>query len=327
MKAVDVARKAGVSSATVSLVINGKAEGRVSPDTQARVERAIADLGYQVNPVARSLATGRRHCIALIAADVSNPFISTVAAGVASELGDEYQLLLAVSGAERALPDIDRVLAFGVDGVLVDLPIAADIRRRAPAVPLVALDDPTAPHDVSRVHFGIRQASRQLVEHLVELGHRSIVYLDSARPWATFKTRREGIVRALRRAGVSVSTVRCDINLGAARELVLERWSTWETDGITAIVAAADVMAYGVVAALVELGVDIPGTVSIASFDGLQYARITDPPLTTVSFPAFELGATGARLLVDALARDVATVQAVELAATFSLGGSTGVVR
>src|SRR5882757_5991649 len=98
-KAVDVAARAGVSIATVSLVANGKAAGRVSERTSRRVLRAIEDLGYVVNSAARSLATGRRQCVALVASDMTNPFISTIAAGVSEALGAQTQLLLAVSGS------------------------------------------------------------------------------------------------------------------------------------------------------------------------------------------------------------------------------------
>lgn len=323
-KATDVARAAGVSVATVSLVVNGKAAGRVSPATQRKVERVIQELGYEVNSAARSLATGRRHCIALVASDVSNPFISTIAAGVASVLGDEYQLLLAISGSERALPDVRRVLAFGVDGVLLDLPLATEVRERAPEIPLVSLDDPSAPADVSRVSFGMQQATGELADHLASMGHRNVLYLDAARPWATFKARRDVFVRAARRLHVAATTVRSDIEIGATRDVVLRQWGQWSKSGITAVVAASDVQAFGVLEALQELGVDVPGQVSLASFDGLPYAAITDPPLTTVSLPAFDLGAHGARLMLQLVEGPARAITAVELPATLQLRQSTG---
>ena len=99
VKATDVAASAQVSVATVSLVANGKAAGRVSESTVRRVQQAIEELGYIVNQAARSLATGRRQCVALVAQDMTNPFISAIAAGVAEALGTQTQLLLAVSGS------------------------------------------------------------------------------------------------------------------------------------------------------------------------------------------------------------------------------------
>src|SRR5277367_5652363 len=118
VKATDVAARARVSVATVSLVANDKAAGRVSESTVRRVRQAIDELGYVVNQAARSLATGRRQCVALVAQDITNPFISAIAAGVAEALGTQTQLLLAVSGSGSQEPDMRHVFSAGVDGVL-----------------------------------------------------------------------------------------------------------------------------------------------------------------------------------------------------------------
>src|SRR5436309_1665672 len=111
-KAVDVAQLAGVSTATVSLVANGKADGRVSDETTQRVLRAIEQLGYVIHPAARSLATGRHQCVALVARDMTNPFISTIAAGVTEGLGGDIQLMLTVTGSGNRVPNVEQVLNF-----------------------------------------------------------------------------------------------------------------------------------------------------------------------------------------------------------------------
>lgn len=328
VKAVDVAAAAGVSTATVSLVVNGKADGRVAAATVDRVRQVIAELGYTVNASARSLVTGRRHCIGLVASDVTNPFISTVAAGVADALGDEHQLVLAVTSADREGPDLDRILAFGVDGLLLDLPLAAEVYARDPNCPVVVLDDAPSRSVASAVSFDVADAARELAAHLLALGHRDIAYLDAIRPLATFRSRRSAFTGRLRRSnrGGALVTARSAIDVDAARSAVRDRWPGWAARGVTALVTAADVQAYGALAAFADLGIDVPGDVSLASFDGLPYASITRPALTTVTLPAFDLGREGARLLAALIAGESAAA-AVELPARLDVRGSTAPVR
>lgn len=328
VKAVDVAARAGVSTATVSLVVNGKADGRVAPATAERVRRAVAELGYTVNASARGLVTGRRQCIGLVASDVTNPFISTVAAGVADALGEEHQLVLAVTGAGRPGPDLDRILAFGVDGLLLDLPLAAEVHARDPRCPVVVLDDAPSRSVASTVSFDVGDAARALATHLVQLGHRRIAYLDAIRPLATFRSRRSALTSRLRRlaGGGALLAARSAIDVEAARAAVREHWPAWRADGVTALVTAADVQAYGALAAFADLGVDVPGEVSLASFDGLPYAAITKPALTTVTLPAFELGRHGALLLAALIAGDDQAAS-IELPAQLDIRASTAAAR
>jgi LacI family transcriptional regulator len=326
VKAVDVARRAGVSVATVSLVVNGKAGGRVSEATQQLVRRTVTEMGYRVNPAARSLVTGRRYCVALAASDLVNPFISTIASGVAAALGADYQLLLALSAGGRETPDVEQVLAFGVDGVLIDFPGVQRVRQVAPECPVVALDDPAGPSDTSAVRFGLVDSTRALARHLCDLGHHSLVYLDAIQPWPTFRFRRTTLWDQLRKINpeATLQRVRTQITIDAARQLVHREWPQWDQRGVTALVAASDLQAYGALTALAELDVDVPGRVSVASFDGLAFSAITSPALTTVTLPAFELGFEGATLLKELIERGDDTVRTVELPTRFVIRGSTG---
>src|SRR6202142_3301082 len=177
VKGTDVAARAQVSVATVSLVANGKAAGRVSDSTVRRVQQAIEELGYMVNQAARSLATGRRQCVALVAQDMTNPFISAIAAGVAEALGTQTPLPLAVSGAGSQEPDMRHVFGADVDGVLLDYPV--DVPREAAEAqrPVVVLDDPKTPTGASSVCFDLQTGASQLADHLITLGHRTVLYL------------------------------------------------------------------------------------------------------------------------------------------------------
>ncbi|MCW2582839.1 MAG: hypothetical protein JWQ53_1629 [Klenkia sp.] len=283
-RATDVAARAGVSVATVSFVVNGKAHGRVSEATQERVRAAVAELGYVANETARALATGRGHSIALLAHDMTNPFTAEVAAGVAAALAGRANLVLALSTGDEA-PAFTDATASTVDGVLLNWPAGATV---VTGTPVVHLDDPDAPGP--GVCFDVESGATALARHLLDLGHRRVRYLDAVRPWATFARRRAALTDELARGGAQVRTERCAIDLQTARELTLARWDGWRADGVTAVVGATDIQTLGVLSGLTRLGVAVPGDVSLGSFDDIAFAAVASPALTTVRLPAHELG-------------------------------------
>ena len=130
-----VAARAGVSTATVSLVANGKTAGRVSEDNIARVREAIAELGYVVDGVGSSLAKGVSSIVILVAPDISNPFFAKVIAGVRESLGADYQLLLSVTDAGEfpQADDVRKLMALRPAGLLVDAPNAGFLEDLAAA--------------------------------------------------------------------------------------------------------------------------------------------------------------------------------------------------
>jgi LacI family transcriptional regulator len=326
IKATDVAARARVSVATVSLVANDKAAGRVSEGTIRRVQQAIDDLGYVVNQAARSLATGRRQSVALVAQDMTNPFISAIAAGVAEALGGQTQLLLVVNGSGSQEPDMRHVFGTDVDGVLLDYPVTVPPEAVEAQRPIVVMDDPKVPDGASRVCFDLQAGAGQLADHLITLGHRTIAYLDSPRPAATFADRRRYLTDQLRRQhkDVRILRVHSDIEIAAARSKVLASWPAWAEAGVTAVVAASDIQAYGALGALAQLGVDVPGRVSVASFDDLPFAEIVWPPLTAINLPAFDLGFEAATLLKDIIERGNQARRTVVLPSRLTVRGSTG---
>lgn len=327
VKATDVAQHAGVSIATVSLVANGKAEGRVSAATAARVRASIDALGYVVNPAARSLVTGRHHRVALVAHDISNPFIAATAAGVGEVFGQDMQLILAAASGEDGPPDIATISSFGVDGMLVDIAgIEEDPRLGEAGFPVVVLDESQGRSGLSRVYFDVGIGATELSEHLAGLGHRVVVYLDSERVRETFVDRRERFAAAfrshVRRPKIMVVGTRID--MPAAQAVVAKSLAGWRRQGATAIVTATDVQAYGVLAALSEAGVDVPGEVSVASFDNNPIAAVTHPPLTSVDLPARELGREAAQLVVDQIQKGARPGRSVILPTSLVVRRSTG---
>ena len=328
IKATDVAAHAGVSIATVSLVANGKASGRVSESTRLRVEVAIKELGYVVNPAARSLVTGRHGRIALVAHDLTNPFIASIAAGVGDAVGSDIQLILAASSAGSSPPDVAMISSFGIDGMLIDLE-DAEYDLSTITFPLVVIDEPVPRPGISRVYFDLEGGAAELAAHLAELGHRSVVYIDSNRNRSTFLARRKFFTEHFRRIvpGGKVLRVKNEIDLAATRDTVTRLLDGWLEAGTTAIVTATDIQAYGVLAALAGRKIAVPQKVSVASFDNNVMSEVTSPSLTSVDLSARDLGREAASLLLDEVLHDGRPGRAVQLPTTLVVRKSTARAR
>ncbi|MHA3023919.1 LacI family DNA-binding transcriptional regulator [Mycobacterium sp. BMJ-28] len=302
-RAIDVARRAGVSTATVSLIANGKAEGRISLQLQERVQQAITDLGYVVNRSASSLVTGRRSCLALVTRDLTNPVMSLMASAISEVLiGRDIQLMLAVSEPEDAESDIAKVIGFGVDGILLHAPTPEQVAQVPAHTPAVLLDyQPRAKREFARISYKASTGAAELARHLVELGHQRMVYVDFVRRVSTFQRRRQALTSEFSRLAhePEIKLTRASSSIEDTKAHVMQEWSAWRDSGISVIVAATDVQAYGVLAALADLGVAVPGEVSVAAFDNLPFSSLMTPSLTTVDLPAATLGRMGATVLLD----------------------------
>jgi DNA-binding LacI/PurR family transcriptional regulator len=288
---VDVARRAGVSQSTVSLVLSGKARGRISARTEEAVRAAAAELGYRPNVAARALRTGVARSVALVVPDITNPFFGRVLRGAqraAQSAG--YTVVLVDIGNNRAweATSLQAVLAGPADGLLLfeaDLPPGASehaiqIEMVPGGLPVVRLD----------VDAGVDLA----LDHLTGLGHTRIGHLASAFAAPTFDLRRRRIVARL---GAEPPTALAHFSFEQAAEAagpLLER-------DVTAIFCDDDILAGGVYLAARERGIAIPGDVSVVGFDDLDFARVLAPPLTTVVADAEGLGAAA----FEALARDL----------------------
>jgi DNA-binding LacI/PurR family transcriptional regulator len=290
-----VAARAGVSTATVSLVANGKTSGRVSEDNIARVRDAIAELGYVVDSVGSSLAKGVSSIVILVAPDISNPFFAKVIAGVRESLGAEYQLLLSVTDAGEfpQAHDIRKLMALRPAGLLVDAPNAGFLDDLSAAAPLVLLDAPGLESYAPSVNLDVAHGARQLAAHLAGAGHRTVAYVDSVTGTATFDVRRKAFLEEAKERGILVPAdclIRTTIDVGAAAGAFAQAWPQWQRAGVTAVVCGTDTHAYGVLQEARVAGVRIPGQLAVAGFDDLPYSATSNPGLTSVHLPATPLG-------------------------------------
>ncbi|KIZ17986.1 LacI family DNA-binding transcriptional regulator [Streptomyces natalensis] len=307
---VDVARRAGVSVATVSHVLN--ATRPVRPDTRAAVLGAVDELGYTPNTLARSLVTARTRSIGLAVSAISNPYFTEILQGVeASALEAGYGLLIADPHDD---PRHERTVVQllherRVDGVIV-APSAEPAkmvgylaRRTVPAVFLDRLVGPApegARHDqVCAENTG---PMRHLVEHLAALGHSRIGLVAGLPGLSTTTERLQGYREGLRARGLPfVPELVAGGNSAAdgARDATGRLLAAPAPP--TAIVTANNAMTIGALRALRERGLEVPRDLALACFDDFSWADLFTPRLTAVAQPSREIGATAVRLLLERL--------------------------
>jgi LacI family transcriptional regulator len=301
----DVARVSGVSSMTVSRVINDSE--RVSPETRRRVEQAIAELGYVPSRLARGLIRQKTGTLALIVPDVANPFFTLVVRGaedVARRAG--YRMILCDTRADLTIERevIEEMLAHRVEGIVI-APVSdrskGHLERLARfGVQFVLIDRTVSGIESDVVVGDSAGGARRLVEHLISLGHRRIGFVTEADDVSTARDRREGYEAALAAAGLPL-----DPNLivrltadpaggfdGMRRLLELE-------EPPTAVFTVNNLVALGAIEAVRARGLEVPDDVAVVCFDDIEYASRLYPFLTVMAQPAETLGTLGTQLLVE----------------------------
>jgi len=300
----EVAERAGVSVTTVSHVIN---ETRpVSDDLRRRVLAAMGELGYQPNALARSLRRKETHTIGMIVPDSANPFFAEVARGIEDVSFEQgYSVILCNSDGDLAteLLYVNVLTEKQVDGILF---VAAGVSTehirtlQARRMPLVVVDRDIPSVAVDSVLTDNASGGWLAVRHLVELGHRRIGCIAGPSDLTPSAERVTGYRRALRERDIPVDetlTVKGDFQYEsgyqAAHQLLVM------DDPPTAIFACNDLMAVGAIRAALELGRQVPASLSVVGFDDVRLASFTNPPLTTIVQPKFEMGTLAATMLLE----------------------------
>jgi len=296
----DVARRAGVSAAVVSYVLNGGPRG-VSADKAERVRRAVEELQYRPNSVARALRLQRSNTLGLIIQDAANPFfaeLSRAIEDVAYERG--YILLLgnSVNSADRERDYLRVFLERQVEGILF---VSAATHAAVPTdrkgyPPVVALDRVPNAAAMSAVVVDNRAAARELVAHLIGHGHRRIALLGGPNELPTSRERLAGWRDALRTAGFAASPrLRTESAFTRPGGAAAMRELLGSTKPPTAVFAASEQQAIGALSELYAAGLRVPTDIAIGAVDGTEAAEFAIPPLTVVRQPVVEI----ARRAVD----------------------------
>jgi LacI family transcriptional regulator len=304
----DVARHAQVSHQTVSRVING--EAYTAAATRARVERAIAQLGFRPSHIARSLVSRRTHTIGLVMGDVASPFFPDVVRGIEDVLAPAgYSLILSSSRRDpaRELANVRHLVERSTDGLILGAPQAdlgelTGLAVRA-GVPMVFLNRDVSGRQVASVWVDGPAATAEVVAFLARLGHRRIGLVSASRQVDREGNREAWYRRALGRAGLALPPawiLREAITLEGGQRAGQRLLGLPSRP--TAAICHSDVMAIGVLQACRAGGVRVPRDLSVIGWDDVPYASAVEPPLTTVRVPRYEFGQAAARRLLGLLA-------------------------
>lgn len=326
----DVAREAGVSTATVSRALASPEQ--VRPELRARVQAAVAKLGYTPNAAARQLRVKRSRTVLVVTRKRwSAPFFAEVLRGLDAEFSAAgYAMVLAnmdSEGQDRSRQLVDMMFSGTIDGAvfLSDFVAVADGRSVFDAgLPLVSLC--AAMEGTHAVLTDEDVCMERALHQLFALGHRDILYLPGPAENYNEIVRWGALARAFEAAGPGLSLTRAeggdfslDYGAAAARAFLAgERRAT-------AVMAVSDESAIGFLNTVQDAGVRVPDDLSVLGFDGIEFADFCRPALSTIRQPRFELGRTGARVLLSAIDADapLAPTRHV-LPNILDLRGSTG---
>jgi LacI family transcriptional regulator len=299
----DVALSAGVSPTTVSRYLNKRID--LPAPTAARIDAAIAQLDYRPNLLARRLSTGRSEAIGLVTPEIANPFFAELAAAVEDEAErNGYAVFMSSTrgDAAREVASLKRLSDRHVDGMILmtNRPDDGSLGGLIGDGAKVVLIDEDIPNvHVPRIFVENAEGSYQATCHLIEAGHRRIAMIGGTKGLLSVSERRAGFERAMREASLTIRPEHLQIGDysrtfgGQATTALL---ATGEPP--TAIVAASDFIAIGVMQTLRERGLSIPRDMSLVGFDDMPLADLMDPALTTIRQPIETMGRLGFQTLL-----------------------------
>ncbi|MFI1996429.1 LacI family DNA-binding transcriptional regulator [Actinoplanes sp. NPDC020271] len=331
---VDVARHAQVSTTAVSKVLNN-AYG-ASPAMRARVQQAIAELGYRPSAAARGLR-GQTYTIGVMIPELRNLFFADILDGITAQLGDSaYQVLIApgCNGEKAEARVIDAMIDRSMDGLVLIAPVSAKSRLNevARSTPTVVVGRHGSSPAYDSVTDDDLAGAALVVDHLADLGHRRIAHIEHHE---TDRVRLAEMPNAQRARGyreaMTARGLEAEIDIAStaythegghlgAKQLLARPQRP------TAIFAGADVVALGALEAIAEAGLSVPGDISVAGYDNSALAAFGPISLTSVDQDGRQMGANAARLLVDRISdRGRRTVQ-VKLSPTLTVRRTTAAV-
>jgi LacI family transcriptional regulator len=311
----DVARVAGVSVSTASRVLSGSSHP-VSSGTRASVLQAADELGFQPNRLARALATARTQSVGAVVHDVSDPYYAELIRGLEDVVGAHDHTLL-VSSSDRDLDKelslLDTFVANQVDAIVLAASglVGPDYLERVSAVldrfvelggVVVVISE--HPYPAPRVLFENEEGMRRMTRHLLHLGHTRIGFLEGPPNLVVSGVRMRGYRSAIEEAGIGFDPDLVECGWFSMEGGAAATWTLMERARPTAIMAGNDLMAFGALRRLREGGVAVPGEVSVAGFDDIEFAGYATVPLTTVRVPLADLGRMGAKLAMELLRGD-----------------------
>lgn len=292
----DVAKKAGVSVATVSRFLNNS--GYVSAEAARAVTAAVDELKYELNPIARSLNTKKSNLIGLILPDITNPFFPELARAVEDvALTYGYTVVLCNSDEdpEKEKNYIETLKKKYIAGFIVtsnqlDAPHYANAN-----VPIVALDR-AINEKIPTVSSNNKEGAVMGTNALLERGCQHILFLRGPEELNPANDRYEGFMAAIQRANVNYQVVTCPFHFADSQQIVEQALTN--NPQIDGIFASSDVSAAGALKAASTMGIHVPNDLQIVGFDGVAMGEMLSPGLTTVAQDVYKMGAIATRVLI-----------------------------
>jgi len=303
---VDVARRAGVSTSTVSHVINDTRY--VSQEIRQKVHAAIDELGYQPNVVARSLRTRKSRIIGVVVPDITNPFFTASVRAIEEEASKhEYSMILCDTGeqVQQEQKYLNLLISRQVDGIIVapsaqSAPVIASIFEGG--TPVVLLDRELPGMSLDLVECDNESGAFDAVSYLIERGHSRICIIAGRVAVSTGAQRLAGYKRAMQEHDLKVDDELIkvgDYRLDLAYQKTREALDT--PNRPTAMFVCNNQMTLGAVMAIRDAGLRIPDDISLIGFDDPEWARLMDPPITSVAQPISQMGTKAAEILMARL--------------------------
>lgn len=300
----EVSKLAGVSLATVSRVMNDS--GRVSEPTRQKVVAAMAELDYQPNSIAQSLASSRSNCVGVLVSEMHGPIFGAMLSAIEQELRRAGKFAIFAAGhsdADKELAGIRFLASRNCDALILHVEALSSeffVEQKDTLLPFVLINRDTEGLEDRCISLDNELGGYLATRSLLEFGHRRIGYISGPLAWGDAHHRLEGHKRALEESGLSM-----DESLlfegdytefggsRATRELL------GADLGVTALVCANDEMAAGALHVIRKRGLDVPGDISVVGFDNVRWARYLHPQLSTVEYPISEMSHLAARWVLD----------------------------
>lgn len=315
----DVALEAGVSVATVSRLVNGTSI--VSAATAAKIQETIQKLGYEPNLMARNLRKKETRVILIVCPNVTNPYYAHILAGITEasyQQGFSAVMYTTNCDPERELEGIQMLYKGRVDGaILMDgLRDHQVFYNAASRFPIVQCSEYVDTEIAPAVCIDNYQASRDMMAHLLGLGHTKIALISSNNDYVSTKIRTQAYKDSLLEAGLPVDPEyiklgSSDYSFQSGRACALELLQSENPP--SAIFCISDTFAFGSIIAAKELGITTPEELSISGFDDVEYTTMHHPFITTIAQPCYELGRTSAQMLFERLEKHSAETGLVYL--------------
>ena len=325
-----IATEAGVSTATVSHVINKTRF--VSEEVRARVLKAIELHNYYPNANARVLASGRSKTIGLLVSDISNPFFPELIKNIETAAYEKgYDLILSNTNydPDRASHYVRRFIERKVAGVAMmtsemDKALISELTRRE--VSVVFLDSGKPGLHMSNLRVGYDEGIKQAILHLVELGHRNAAFISGLAHLHSARRRLEAFLQTMQkvlpdaRPKIYQGDFKIEGGIKAAKEML-------SGEPPTAVLAANDLMAFGAISEFHRAGLEVPRDISVVGFDNIAFSSLIEPSLTTVNLPLAELGRMAVEVLMGTISDPTQHGVELEIHTSLLVRNSTAAAR